>query len=85
MWRLFRRNRPTLPLEGRVLWRLLKDDATAIAVIRDVPTMGRELRVTVQGRLYWSAVYRQGGLLEAMAAQHRSDFERLGWRAAPAA
>ena len=82
MWGLFRRRPPALPLAGRVIWRLRKDNETAVAVLRDVPTMGRELRVTVQGRLYWSAVYAHGGQLEPMAAQHRSDFERLGWRAA---
>ena len=76
---------PALPLAERVVWRLRRDNQTAIAVIRDVPTLGRELRVTIQGRLYWAAVYRHGGLLEPMAAQHRSDFERLGWRAAPTA
>ena len=85
MSRLSRAIPPALPLGGRVLWRLLKGNQTAVAVVRDVPTMGRELRVTVQDRLYWSAVYPQGGALEPMAAQHRSDFERLGWRAAPTA
>jgi len=64
---------------------LLKGNQTAVAVVRDIPTMGRELRVMVQGRLYFSAVYPRGGLLEPMAAQHRVDFERRGWSPAPRA
>lgn len=81
MWRLFRRGAPARQLHERVIWRLRRDDQTAVAVIRDVPMMGRELRVTIEGMLYWAALYRHGGLLEPMAAQHRADFEHRGWRA----
>ena len=77
------RARPS-PVE-RVVWRLWKNDRTAAAVIRDVPSMGRELRITVEGVLYWCALYRHGGQLEAMATQHRVDFEHLGWNADRAA
>ena len=69
---------PTTPPQ-QVVWRLRKHDSTAVAVIRHVPSMGRELRITVDGILYWCALYRHGGQLEPMAAQHRTDFQRLGW------
>ena len=68
-----------VPPGQQAVWTLHKDGDTALGLIRDVAGMGREFRVTVNGRLYWCAVYRYGSHLELMAAQHRLDFEQRGW------
>ena len=68
-----------VPPSQQVVWALHKDGSTAIGLMREVPGMGREFRVTVDGWLYWCAIYRHGNHLDLMAAQHRIDFEQRGW------
>lgn len=69
------------PLElERPAWTLLKGERRAVATIRR-QVAGRELRITVDGELLWSRLYRAGQeqALEEEARAKRQDFEALGW------
>ena len=60
-----------------VLWRMLKEDRIAHAVIR-VLDVGSELRVYVDNELVWSRLLRSEDP-RAVANAHRRAFEVRGW------
>jgi hypothetical protein len=77
----FQHSDPIVPPSEALLWRVTKDTCNAQAVVRLLPH-GRELRVTVNGDLMWSRLFRDdedGHELGRMSDGCRVNFERVGW------
>jgi hypothetical protein len=70
------------PVREERLWALVKGARRAEATVRLTPAWP-ELRISVDGELFWSRVYRGAGddLVEASDAK-RLEFVDLGWAAA---
>jgi hypothetical protein len=70
------------PVREERLWALVKGARRAEATVRLTPAWP-ELRISVDGELFWSRVYRGAGddLVEAADAK-RLEFVDLGWAAA---
>ena len=69
------------PLIDRALWRALKGQRTAQAVVRLIPGVGLELRIEVDGQLRWSRVYGwDTRALDREAARSAARWRRMaGW------
>jgi hypothetical protein len=61
-----------------LLWALVKGARRVECRSRELPH-GAELRVGVDGELYWSRVFTSVELLEEAAEYHRRAFESLRW------
>jgi hypothetical protein len=68
-----------------VLWTLTKNGHRMEAVQRVVRDLGLELRFSIDGELYHSQIYRNGGDLLDAAKAKRVDAEAKGWTAPPSA
>lgn len=72
---------PVLPaMPEHALWTLTKPGHTCAATVRATP-WGPELRIAVDGELFWSHVYRDAteDVLTAAAEQKRVEFQSEGW------
>jgi hypothetical protein len=71
---------PEPPSLEHALWQLVKRGRTVAAVARQVP-FGTELRISVDGELYWSRLYRDGHghLLGEESDKKQGEFAALGW------
>jgi hypothetical protein len=71
---------PDPPPIEHALWQLAKGSRTVAAVARQVP-FGTELRISVDGELYWSRLYRDGHghLLGEESEKKRGEFIERGW------
>ena len=58
-----------------VLWRLVKAERTALAVLRVLP-FGAELRISIDGDLWCSEV---SGDVRTLAREKRHAFHMRGW------
>ena len=68
-------NPVSLPFWPLPLWRALKGNRTAVAVVRDL-AFGSELRITVDGDLRWSSIIR--GYAQVVARERLRNFEARG-------
>lgn len=84
-WSWLQRSAPAVPeLVEHPLWRLRKRDHHVEARAR-ATFAGPELRILIDGELWWSQVFQpataQG--LTAAAERKRHEFEAKGWELAP--
>ena len=66
------------------LWTLQHGERRAQAIAREVPGVGIELVVTIDGELRWAKLYRSGIGLGMEAAAKRQALLDKGWVEAPA-
>ena len=67
----------------RPLWTLQRGDQRAQAVAREVPGVGLELRITIDGEMRLTQVYGGGVRLGIAAAEKRQALRDTGWHEAP--
>jgi hypothetical protein len=60
---------------GEPLWTLQKEGHTAEARVRAIPSIGLELRFSIDGELYYSHRFTAWEPLEQAAAEKRADSE----------
>jgi hypothetical protein len=81
-WSWLQRPRPAAsPVREERLWALVKGPRRAEGVVRVTP-LGLELRIGVDGELFWSRVYARGDDLIEDAEAKRIDFTEKGWATA---
>ena len=68
----------------RPLWTLQRGARRAQAIAREVPGVGLELRIDIDGELRWSKLYRGGVGVGMEAAAKRTALLEKGWIDAPA-
>ncbi len=77
---------PKAPSDGAaVLWAFVKDGKEICALMRPVSRLGRQSEVeflsTVDGKVYFSRLFREERQLLKMAGKMRADLQAHGWRA----
>ena len=70
------------PPNDRLTWRLVTGQRCAQAVLRVLEGLGLELRISIDGELRWSRLYRGAGLEES-ALDMRRAFQQRDWKTAP--
>lgn len=71
----------TPPVREERLWALVKGARRAEGAVRVTPR-GLELRIGVDGELFWSRVYGRGDDLVEAAEAKRLEFTEKGWAGA---
>lgn len=73
---------PPPPPQEHTLWTLVKDEHRAEARVRTT-AFGPELRILVDGELWWSKLVRPAtpDAIEAVTELKRLEFVAKGWRA----
>jgi len=79
-WSWMHRPEPAPPVREERLWALVKGARRAEGAVRVTPR-GLELRIGVDGELFWSRVYGRGDDLVEAAEVKRTEFEQRGWSA----
>ena len=71
------------PPHERPLWRMISGERRAQAIAREVPGVGLELVISIDGELRWARLYRGGLGLGMAAAEKRQALLVTGWVDAP--